>query len=108
MQEGGQHVPLDRLADVQHLLLADEHAREQLLQLFVGIVDAQLLKTVNVEKFKTENVKHADPRLALSTEGIAVAAAAKHPVCLCRYQLKQTRVHAQSVTKTHRRKRLVN
>jgi hypothetical protein len=57
--------PLDAFPLVL-LLLENEHSVvEQLLQLLVGIVDAELLKRVELKDFKTSHVENADEGGAL-------------------------------------------
>jgi len=43
-----------------HLLGLEGQLNKQLLQLFVAIVDAKLLKAVGLEDLKAVNVEHAD------------------------------------------------
>lgn len=58
-------VPFDTLASVL-LLLQHEHVMvEELLQLFVGEIDAQLFKTVEVKDFETGNIQYTDEVLTL-------------------------------------------
>jgi hypothetical protein len=46
-----------------YLLVLENVKIEVTLQVFVGVVDAELFETVAFEIFKTENVQHTDGNL---------------------------------------------
>jgi len=52
--------PIDVLSLVLFLLLFQHKLNEQLLQLFVAVVDAELLEAVRLEHFKAVDVQHTD------------------------------------------------
>ena len=53
-------LPADVLRVVLFLLQLENVADEELLQVLVGVVDAKLLETVDVEVLEAENVQHSD------------------------------------------------
>ncbi len=53
-------VPVDRLVVVFLLFQLEDMLDEELLEIFVGIVDAELLEGVAVKVFEAENVQDAD------------------------------------------------
>ena len=67
--------PRDALLRVLGLLLLEDHPREELLQLLVGVVDAELLEAVGLEALEAEDVQAADAPLTLEEAGRHAAAA---------------------------------
>ena len=57
-------VPFDPFPVVLFLLQFEHMADKELLQLLIGVVDAELLKRVMFKLFKTKNIEKAD-RLAI-------------------------------------------
>lgn len=53
-------LPIDSLVIVLLLLQFENVLYEELLQILVGIVDAELLETVVIEVLETKNVEHSD------------------------------------------------
>ena len=58
-------VPVDRLVVVLLLLHLEDVLDEELLQILVGVVDAELLERVRSKVFEAEDVKHTDGGLVL-------------------------------------------
>ena len=63
-------VPVDGLVVVLLLLHLEDVLDEELLQVLVGVVDAELLERVGAEVFEAEDVKHADGCLVLSADAV--------------------------------------
>ena len=68
--------PRDALRLVQRLLALEDEAQEELLQLLVGKVDAELLKRVDEERLEAVDVQQPDER-RLAARGEAPIAAAE-------------------------------
>ena len=62
-------LPINALLLVLLLLLHEHVVVEELLQPFVGVVDAQLLKRVDGEDFETSNVEHTDEEVLAGLGG---------------------------------------
>ena len=59
-------IPFDFFPLIGLLLHLEHVIVEVLLQLLIGVVDAQLLEAINFEDFKSEDIQNSyDPRLAL-------------------------------------------
>ena len=52
--------PLRTIQGITDLLYLEDVFVEVLLELFIGIVDAELLKRVLLEHFKAKDVQHTD------------------------------------------------
>ena len=52
---------------VRHLLQFEDVVDKELLQVFVAEVDAELLKTVGLKRFKTKDVQHSNRETLLAT-----------------------------------------
>jgi len=70
---------LDALLDVELLLVLKDANVEELLQLFVAVVDAKLLKTVHLEVLETSDIEHTNEVLR-AVERKALVDATHDPV----------------------------
>ena len=80
-------LPVDALLVVLLLLHLEDVRHEELLKVFVGVVDAELLEAVRVKVLKAEDVE--DPNRALSSLGLRLEDGHVHPMCFNEQNTKQ-------------------